>query len=92
MSAASGRGSGSGAKLGDSGQNPESITPTMTPSPALAGPPNSLAQVPPDPVSPRNVGVEMVSASTISFSQTFTTPWVCARRVASASVSLACSR
>src|SRR6478735_3874746 len=34
MVAASGRGSGSGAKLGLSGQKPVSSTPTVTPSPA----------------------------------------------------------
>ena len=37
----SGRGSGAAAKLGFSGQKPESMTPMMTPLPACAGPPNS---------------------------------------------------
>src|SRR5262245_5492542 len=59
--AASGRGSGSAAKLGLSGQNPVSSTPTITPSPAWATSPNWVFHTPPLPSSPRNAGVETVS-------------------------------
>src|SRR5690349_2968438 len=61
MTAASGRGSGSGAKLGLSGQKPVSSTPTITPSPAWAGSPNWVFQTPLDPSRPRKAGVETVS-------------------------------
>ena len=87
MTAASGRGSGSGAKLGFSGQNPVSSTPTITPSPARAEPPNCCCHTPPPPLSPRKLGVVVVSAVNRSLFHTRVTPLVRSSRAASPAVS-----
>jgi hypothetical protein len=81
--AASGRGDGSGAKLGLSGQKPVSRSATITPSPACFTLPNCFCHTPLAPSRPRNAGVETVSALNVSFFHTCRTPHVCARRVAS---------
>jgi hypothetical protein len=85
----SGRGSGSGAKLGFSGQKPVSMTPTMTPSPACETSPNCVCHAPPGPSRPRNVGVLAVCTDTVVFFQTLTTPSVVRSRATSAEVSFA---
>src|SRR6476620_6887841 len=83
MATASGRGSLSGAKLGLSGQQPVSRTPTMTPSPAWLTLPNCLFQTPLPPSRPRNLGVDTVSAVKMASFQTLSTPGVDLSRAAS---------
>jgi len=76
MASASGRGSGSAAKLGLSGQKPVSMTPTMTPSPASGWLPNWVCHTPPAPDRPRNRGVLLVWTVTMSFLKMLATPAV----------------
>ncbi len=71
-----------GAKLARSGTNPESITPTITPSPALSTPP-ACCQAPPLPDRPRYRGVSTVSSRCSSLGSTLFTPDVLASLVAS---------
>src|SRR5262245_18421729 len=69
----SGRGVGSGPKLGFSGQKPESSTPTITPSPARVGSPNRLFHAPLGPSSPTYADVLCVCPLRRVFFQTLTT-------------------
>ena len=89
MIAWSRRGVGSGPKLGFSGQKPESMTPTMTPSPARRGSPNCSRHAPRRPSRPMNSGVVKVCAVCSVFFQTFATPGVRRSRSASLAVSSA---
>ena len=89
MTAWSGRGVGSGPKLGFSGQKPESSTPMMTPSPARRGSPNCLRQAPLRPSRPTKAGVVNVCEYTRRFFHTLTTPGVLRSFCASTAVSCA---
>jgi hypothetical protein len=80
---------GTAAKLPFSSQSPESITPTMTSSPALAAPPNCCCQSPLGPVRPSMLGVVEVSSLRTSSLVTEITPGVAASVLACLPVSSA---
>jgi hypothetical protein len=89
LTAASDAWGGSAAKLGFSDHKPESTIPTITPSPALAAPPNCFCQTPVGPVRPSWSGVLVVSSLRFSSLATATTPGVWRSSAAWAAVNFA---